>query len=148
MKTIAARCAAALLSLAAAGAVLSSAPAAFAATAPLPKVSPNSNGLHGQVRPNHVYLGQGAAPETIYLHWTSYGPQAAKATGWVLWPSTRAYPRAVRVDVWRPRHYSGHPGFFFTRMDWTFRSTTGRERTIYFYFGNPYGGTLQVWVQR
>jgi hypothetical protein len=53
----------------------------------------------------------------------------------------------VTVDVWRPVHYADHPGRFFTRMTWEFLSA-GRMRTVLFWFGNPYGGTLQVWYQR
>lgn len=126
-----------------AGVIVSTAPAANATS--LPKISANSNGWHGQVRPNHVFLGQGSAPEVIRLHWRHYGDFTAESTGTVLWPSSGARPRPVRVDVWRPRHHG--VGSFFTRMNWTFRSTTGRQRTIRFVFATE-GGTFPVWLQR
>jgi hypothetical protein len=111
------------------------------ASTPLPKISANSNGWHGQVRPDHVFLGKGSAPEVVNLHWRSYGQWTAEATGTVYWPSSFASPRAVRVNVWRPRHHTGTPGRFFTRMNWTFSG-----RTKHFRFATE-GGTFPVWVQ-
>lgn len=103
-------------------------------TAPLPKIAANTNGLHGQVRPDHVYIGQGNAPEAIYLVWGSYTHTEAYATGYVLWPSASASPRYLKLHVWRPVHYGGASGKFFTRMTWTWRSTTGHLRTVLFWF--------------
>lgn len=103
-------------------------------TAPLPKVSQNTNGLHGQVRPGHIYIGQGNAPEAIYLVWGSYTHTEAYATGWVLWPSASASPRYLKVHARRAVHYGSAPGKFFTRMTWTWRSTTGHLRTVLFWF--------------
>lgn len=103
-------------------------------TAPLPKVAANTNGLHGQVRPGHIYIGQGNAPEAIYLTWGSYTHTEAYATGYVLWPSASASPRYLKVHVWRAVHYGSAPGKFFTRMTWTWRSTTGHLRTVLFWF--------------
>jgi hypothetical protein len=121
-----------------------SAPAAFASTA-LPKISANTNGWHGQVRPNHVYIGQGNAPEVIALNWRWYRAQNAEARGLVLWPSASASLRNVRADFWRPiRHGAGS---FFTRMNWTFRSTNGNLRTIHFAFV-PESSTFPFWEQR
>jgi hypothetical protein len=131
--------------LSAIGLIWALSPAANAST--LPKISANTNGWHGQVRPDHVFIGQGSAPEVLNLRWNHYGVFTAESTGTVLWPSSSARPRFVRVDVWRPRGHAGVPGKFFTRMNWTFRSTTGNLRTIHFVFV-PLSSSFPFWEQR
>lgn len=122
--------------------------AAFSSSgAPLPKIAANTNGLHGQIRPSHVYIGQGSAPETRYLWWTRYSHTKAEASGWVWWPSVNASPRSVDVRLWRPVHYAGSSGKFFTRMSWTWRSTNGNTRTVLFWFVGQYP-QWPFWMQQ
>lgn len=146
-----------LLSLAATG--CASAPTRAADTA---LIQPSGGGtvavnclFKSQTRPSSFILTCADANDVLaHLHWVSWGPGAAFATGIEqinnCTPNCAAgkfvnYP--VLVDLWRPEPLPGHPGTsYFTRAT---RVYTANRPPLYFCNGNrtcyPQTATFDLW---
>jgi hypothetical protein len=146
-----------LLSLAATG--CASAPTRAVDTA---LIQPSGGGtvvinciFKSQTRPSSFILTCADANDVLaHLHWVSWGPGAAFATGIEqinnCTPNCAAgkfvnYP--VLVDLWRPEPLPGHPGTsYFTRAT---RVYTANRPPLYFCNGNrtcyPQTATFDLW---
>jgi hypothetical protein len=109
-----------------------------------------------QVRPSNFILTCADAGDVLaHLHWVSWGPTAAFATGVEQINNCTPYCAAgkfinypVLVNLWRPEPLRGHPGtFYFTRAT---RVYTNNRPPLYFCNGKktcyPQTATFALWT--
>lgn len=119
--------------------------AAGAQQASLPRISANSNCWHGTVRPHHVFIGQGSAPEAVGVSWGFYGQHRGQGPATFFYPGLNSPARHGVISVHRVRSHSRQK--FFTRMEWSIPRPNGTVRVINWNFRTFPGATCPAWMK-